>query len=192
MASRDDHARFVRGLVDAFWEDPLYGWIVGPAARRQEALLQYFGAKLRAARERGTLRACEDGALLVYEDHAAAPTPSAGLAAIGDLVPEPHLRRIREVFDAIDAIHPAQAHVYLDVIATDPARRGRGVGGRLLSQWLDENDQSTGLPVHLQSSNPANLSFYRRHGFRQASPVELPHGAGVLVPFTRDPTWSGG
>jgi hypothetical protein len=43
------------------------------------------------------------------------------------------------------------------------------------------------MPAYLESSNPANLTFYRRHGFVESAPA-LHFGTDVTVtPMRRDP-----
>ena len=54
-----------------------------------------------------------------------------------------------------------QEHWYLDFVGTSNKARGKGLGSLLLEAGL-----SHGLPVYLESSNPRNLGFYKRHGFQ--------------------------
>jgi len=43
------------------------------------------------------------------------------------------------------------------------------------------------LPAYLESSNPRNLTFYERHGFRRMPLFPLPDGCPVITPMWRDP-----
>ena len=45
-----------------------------------------------------------------------------------------------------------------------PDAQGLGVGSRLLAAGLARVD-AKGLPAYLESSSPANVPLYRRHGF---------------------------
>jgi ribosomal protein S18 acetylase RimI-like enzyme len=67
---------------------------------------------------------------------------------------------------------PEAPHWYLGLIAVDPAYRGRGVGTRLLEHCMQYVDRD-GLPAYLESTNPANLSLYRRFGFRDLAEVRV-------------------
>jgi len=75
------------------------------------------------------------------------------------------------VLHAIEAPHPeAPEHYYLRVIGCEPTRQGDGLGAALLRPVLAQCD-AAGLPAYLESSNEMNLSFYRRHGFRETAEV---------------------
>jgi hypothetical protein len=47
-----------------------------------------------------------------------------------------------------------------------------------------------GLPCLLVSTNPRNLSFYERLGFRVDGEVATPDGAAVMRPMHREPSGS--
>jgi ribosomal protein S18 acetylase RimI-like enzyme len=77
----------------------------------------------------------------------------------------------------IERVHAAQPsdHWYLEFIGTASSARGRGVGAALMADALARFDQM-GLPVYLESSNPGNLRFYRRHGFEVADELTFRSG----------------
>ncbi len=51
-------------------------------------------------------------------------------------------------------------------LAVAPAVRGRGVGGRLLDEFLEEADtQSVGVLLEVRPSNAEAISLYSRRGF---------------------------
>jgi ribosomal protein S18 acetylase RimI-like enzyme len=50
------------------------------------------------------------------------------------------------------------------VIGVEPARQGKGVGGKLLSAVLGRLD-TTSVPAYLETSTEANVAWYRHHGF---------------------------
>ena len=58
---------------------------------------------------------------------------------------------------------------------------GHHVGAKLIQVGIDRA-VALGLPCYLESSNPLNISFYKRHGFRV---VEL------FYPFESDPMVEG-
>ena len=65
------------------------------------------------------------------------------------------------------AVREYGALVYLEHFATDPALRGRGIGGRLLDEFL----ASSSGTVFLEAEPPSDgltlrrIAFYERHGF---------------------------
>lgn len=54
----------------------------------------------------------------------------------------------------------------------DAAHQGKGLGAQLLQAALGRCD-AEGLPAYLESSNPANISLYERHGFRVTAEIRV-------------------
>ena len=80
--------------------------------------------------------------------------------------------------------HVTERHWYLNAIAARRGARARGVGARLLEPFLARAD-AEGVPIYLESSNPRNLSFYRRYEFEDHAPrIDLPEGP-PLQPMSR-------
>ena len=82
------------------------------------------------------------------------------------------LERLGILGQLMMANHPHEPHWYLNVVSTFPERQGRGLGAAVLQPVLDRCD-ADGVRAYLESSNPRNLSLYRRQGFVDA---------GVLTP----------
>ena len=57
------------------------------------------------------------------------------------------------------------AHHHLQVLGTHSAAQGMGHGSRLLQVGIDRATKA-GVPCYLESSNPKNIPFYKRYGFR--------------------------
>jgi ribosomal protein S18 acetylase RimI-like enzyme len=79
-------------------------------------------------------------------------------------VPADRLQEVTRVFERMAAYHPAEPHWYLPMIGVDPAHQGRGYGSALLRHGLHQCDEDR-VPAYLESSNPANVPLYARHGF---------------------------
>ncbi|MGH7946397.1 MAG: GNAT family N-acetyltransferase [Opitutaceae bacterium] len=95
------------------------------------------------------------------------------------------LEDIAQVFEQMARFHPSEPHWYLPMIGVDPARQGQGIGDQLLAHALARCD-ADGRPAYLESSNPRNLSLYRRHGFETLGAIQ--HGSSpTLVPMLRKP-----
>lgn len=184
--TREDVPAAAGTLAVAFSEDPFYRWMTQGAANPTEALRAYFVHKLtHAVGDANALVSPGGNSVLVVERVGKdGDTGPSSLDAVADLLPRDRSPVVREVFAAIDALHPREDHWYVDVIATTPSARGRGDGSRLMVSWLHSPHVASEV-VHLQSSNPDNLTFYRRLGFVSAPAVYLPHGAGALTPMTR-------
>lgn len=79
--------------------------------------------------------------------------------------------------------HPPEPHWYLPLIATDPNWVGQGLGTLLMKHALRRCD-SEGTAAYLESSNPENIPFYQRHGFKVIG--EIQHGDSPrLTPMLR-------
>ena len=63
-------------------------------------------------------------------------------------------------------------------------RKCRGLGAEALAPTLSVCD-AEGMPAYLESSNPRNMTLYRRHGFVEIGEIPLPDGPS-LYPMWRD------
>ncbi|MCY4036542.1 MAG: GNAT family N-acetyltransferase [bacterium] len=184
--------------AEAFEPDPLMRWVFPDGAARLESLRRWWGfildhlpagAELHGTRVSGCA-ACwqpprpdepagrEEAELRRSGGQAAFVAIMTEL--LGDLAPSR--------MAALGQMHQArlsEPHWYLAVLGTAAGQQGRGLGGRVLAPMLDRCDR-LGQLAYLESSNPANLGFYRRHGFEPVG--EFAVGDGVLItPMTREP-----
>ena len=81
--------------------------------------------------------------------------------------------------------HPSEPHWYLPLIGVDPAHRGKGLGGALLSHALAACDRDGAL-AYLESTNPRNISLYERHGFERLATLQY-GSSPPMVPMLRKP-----
>ena len=79
---------------------------------------------------------------------------------------------LAELVQKSGAFKPSKPHWYLAYIVVDPAHRGKGLGTALMNHSLDIIDRQQ-MPVYLESTNPANLSIYKRHGFELLAEVQV-------------------
>jgi GNAT superfamily N-acetyltransferase len=169
-------------LGAAFADDPVWRWLVGNRAVPVVAALTRHGCERRP--EQFTM---------VGEDAAAWWHPPGqwrlGLAETLRLAPKvgPIARlgtlRLLRMSAAIEKQHPHEPHAYLGYLGA--AVQGKGLGGAVLQPALDVCD-AFGWPAYLESSNPRNLPFYRRHGFIDREPLQVPAGCPVITPMWRD------
>jgi ribosomal protein S18 acetylase RimI-like enzyme len=67
---------------------------------------------------------------------------------------------------------PIEPHGYLPPIRVDPAHQRKGYGSMLLHHALSECDWDH-VAAYLESSNPANVLLYQRHGFEVLDTIQV-------------------
>ncbi len=178
-------------LAAAFATDPLWRWLVPDGDvwhRRAPAMFAHeVGGRIR------------QGHTYTTDDHAGAAlwappglwrTPWWG--QVGALPVAIRLTRWRgsrrglALLHGIERAHPKGEHWYLAVLGTHPDHQHRGVASSLLAPVLSRCDLD-GTGAYLESSNPANVAFYQRHGFRVTGEVE-PGGSPPIALMWRDPS----
>lgn len=77
-----------------------------------------------------------------------------------------------KVLEELEDYHPADACWYLPIIAVDPHYQNSGIGSLLMKHALEKVDLD-GLPAYLESSNPRNMSLYKRYGFETMGQIKV-------------------
>ena len=163
--SDEQRSRCVHALVLAFIRDPVMRWLYP----EPESYLTHFPGFVRAF---GGPAFRSDTAWLSDDLGGVALWFPSGVHHDSDAV-EDHLvgtvdgnlvETVGEVLGEMDVHHPKEPHWYLSTIGVDAAHQGKGLGAKLLQGGLARCDEE-GLIAYLESSNPANISLYERHGF---------------------------
>jgi len=107
-------------------------------------------------------------------DDQAMPFTTAFAAQLGDRI------AVTGKLSAAMAVHrPSQTHWYLGILGTHPDRQNQGLGSMVLAKMLSKAD-AIGLPTFLESSNPRNYDFYRRHGYTDADELTVEDSPPLL------------
>ncbi len=101
-------------------------------------------------------------------------------------LPAGRLAAVSDVFARMGELRPKQAHWHLPLIGVDPAAQGRKLGEQLLRPVLAQCD-AEGVLAYLESSNPRNIPFYERLGFRPQSIVQV-GDSPTITPMLREPS----
>ena len=166
-------------LGRAFVDDPLYAWMWPDAGRRLRRVTSFVTGELRISARCGRVDLAVDA-----EDRLL----GAALWALPGAYPFPYLRSALAMatvmprlgagglaklprLAVIDKVHPPQPHWYLLTLGVEPAAQGRGVGTTLIANQAAESD-AAGVPIYLETFNPANPTYYRRLGFTDLQAVE--------------------
>jgi GNAT superfamily N-acetyltransferase len=189
IAAADD-ATVADLLARAFWDDPLFRWLLPGERWRYARMCRFFRAEVGSVRRRGrvlTTPDLEGAALWAAPGRWRSPPTDVfrygpGLAlSLGFRLPE-----VARAMGAVEQRHPAEPHWYLATLGTDPNRQGRGVAGRLLAEVLDQCDEG-GLPAYLEASRWENVAFYRRFRFAETDEIALTSDGPRIWPMWRDP-----
>jgi ribosomal protein S18 acetylase RimI-like enzyme len=173
-------------LTRAFQADPVARWVFpdeGTFAEHFDGLLTYLGGR---AFEYGTARVTADGmGAALWLPPGVGPDEASLLDHVMRSVPLDRLAAMLEILGEMDTYHPAEPHWYLPFIGVDPVAQNGGRGSRLLEHQIWLCDQE-GWTAHLESSNPANIPLYERHGFRAVGRIQRGDSPPV-TPMTRHP-----
>jgi ribosomal protein S18 acetylase RimI-like enzyme len=181
--------RAIEILADGFTDNPVLGWVFQDEATRADGIRGYVQVFRAAYGQRGVLdlEAGGDGAAL-WAEPGTPRLEGEHVAALVDLLRKYNGDRTGLILSTLGVIvPPAERHWYLNMIAARRGARSRGIGARLLEPFLERADRE-GVGIYLESSNPRNLSFYRRYGFEnRGDAIVLPGVGPVLQPMWRRP-----
>ena len=191
LAGPDDLQAMARSLSRAFWDDPIFTWLIPDVdlddrARRATG---FFTIESRIRIKQATAWTSGEragGALW------GAPGQWRTRVLDGIRLAATIARSTRSrTFTALSALqtlekqHPKEPHWYLGVLGTDPDHQGKGIGAALLAPVLERCDHD-GMPAYLESSKESNIPYYERFGWRVTK--ELPvKGGPSLWAMWRDP-----
>lgn len=187
IVSAEQWKRAVATITLSFAADPMARWSMPDS----ETFLTFFPALARAfagnALENGTVYQISDFAgASVWLEPGFEPDHDAMGQIIEKAMPAARQKEAESIFEQMAQFHPAEPHWFLPLIGVDPAHQGNGYGSALLQHVLDRSDVD-GAPAYLESSNPANIPFYKRFGFEQIG--EIQSGASpTLYPMLRKHT----
>ena len=186
-ATEDDLALVARISAAGFEDDPLMRWVFADDPARLEPMRIAFGGLAKSyLAEHSVLHVVGEACVTMWRMPAYVAPP-----ATDDDGPSPFAPGVQERFrilgELMEVAHPHdRPHWYLNVIATLPSHQGRGLGARALRPMVERFD-AAGEPAYLESSNPRNMTLYRRHGFEElGDPIDLPDGPS-LYPMWREP-----
>jgi len=186
-----DLPQLTHALTSAFSEDPVMGWIFDDPDRRPGQLEAWMRFSLDMGITRGHLYGVggNRGAAIwsppdttLFDAHWVPKLVELLTKLIGE-----RAGAVMSGLGKTSEAHPKdESHFYLFTLGTHADAQGEGLGSQVLQPVLEICD-TQGLPAILESSNPRNLPFYRRHGFEVTSEIELEPGGPVVRPMRREP-----
>jgi ribosomal protein S18 acetylase RimI-like enzyme len=192
QATSADHERMAAALAAAFSEDPVFSWLLPPGApSRERRMLTLFRALVRSYLPKDSCYLAGDvDAVAMWAPPGKWETPMGDIfTQLGPFLGSLRFRAIHSLRTllSVEGAHPKEpVHWYLGFLGTVPAHQGQGLGAQLLQEVLVDADRA-GLPAYLESSNPRNLTLYRRHGFEVVEEMRPPWGCPPIWRMWREP-----
>ena len=188
-ATADDSSELGVVLGRAFADDPVFQWTY-PQSDRARRLAKMFVPMVRLSLRHGATVLTDDGlrgAAIWHRSERRNLGPVANIViGIAMITRGARMRRGLTVLRALERRHPKEPHRYLEVLGTDPAHQGHGVGSALIRHVLDD-PANAGDAAYLETETEANVSFYRRHGFEVVEEFDVPGGGPHFWLMWRDP-----
>jgi ribosomal protein S18 acetylase RimI-like enzyme len=171
-ASLDELARTVSVQVTAFSSDPVIRWLYPEAHEYLAHYPSFVTALGGGAFESATAYVeCNFGGAALWLPPGAHLDEELLLSVLQETVPSSRHEETFSVLEEMARFHIEEPHWYLPMIGVDPSRQGQGIGAALLRHALAKCDEAS-LPAYLESSNPANIPLYERHGFSVSGTIQ--------------------
>lgn len=166
-----DHA--IATLVLAFSADPVARWIYNDPDHYLMHIPRLFRALGTSSFGAGAAQRSSDGlgvALWLPPGVHAEDEPLE--AVIAETIAAEKRADVGAAFERTEQYRPTEAHWYLSLIGVEALHRNKGCGAALLEYGLRQCDREH-RPAYLWSSNPLNISFYKRHGFEIVGTIQV-------------------
>lgn len=191
LAQHDEWKSLGALLGDAFFDDPVWDWVVTNPERRRKHLGTFLGHVIHSKVRSGTVWTTteREGAAVWAAPGDWKVHPVKMLPALPSAVRCVGVRDLHARLGALAKMeegHPTEPHWYLELLAAHYDLRGKGVGTALISPMLERCD-SEGLPTYLESSKAENLPFYHRFGFEITEEVSIARGCSPIWRMWREP-----
>lgn len=179
-------------LANAFFDDPIFGFILSDRRDKEVRLGHLFREAVEAELRKPTHLVEIVGfgqAVALWHDVDDWKTPPLALVrsfpsvvrAFGTRLPS-----ALRILASAEKVHPSEPHRHLAYIGTHKDHKGKGLGSALLGSMIARCDDE-GIATYLESTNPENDAWYTRFGFESRGPVPLPVGTPILTAMWRDP-----
>lgn len=190
-ASWDDLHRLSQALAHAFYEDPVFNWLVPDDSERLGMSQRGFELYLRKVymphEECYTTEDAVGGALWLppHKWHlgplAQVRLLPGMLGAMGRRLPQ-----LLRAISTLESNHPKKTHYYLPFVGVEPDLQGKGIGTALMRPILDRCDHD-GTPAYLEATAPRNRACYERQGFKVTEEFRFPKGGPPSWRMWREP-----
>ena len=185
-ATAGDEAAAIDALVLAFSADPAARW----AWPDPQQYLRYFprfakifGGKAFVHASAYSVAGGAGAALWLPPD--VQPDEDSLVELVQSTAPEKIQDDILTMLEEMGRYHPSEPHWYLPLVGVDPSQQRKGYGSALMQHALVGCDRD-GRPAYLESTNPANIALYQRHGFDVLGTIQV-GTSPPIYPMLRKP-----
>jgi ribosomal protein S18 acetylase RimI-like enzyme len=185
-ATAEAQDRIVSTIVLAFVRDPVLRWM-WPEAHQYVTyfpeFIKAFGGK--AFEHDSAHYAAEFSGAGLWLPPGIQPDEEVLVPLVERTVEPARLDAAFATLEQMGTYHPSEPHWYLPLIGVDTAKQGRGHGSALLAYALERVDRER-RPAYLESTNPANVPLYQRHGFEVVGTIQVGE-VPPMIPMIRPP-----
>jgi GNAT superfamily N-acetyltransferase len=182
--SEENRRAVISALTLAFIADPVMRWMYPKPAAYLEHFPAFAAAFASASfRAETTWFSEEGGGAACWQPRDVEPDSELIASTMFSTVDEAQHETLESILGKMEAFHPTEPHWYLAIVGVEPARQGHGLGTQLMEGALERCDEE-GLIAYLESSNPANISLYQRHGFEIIGEIQAADSP-VVTPMLR-------
>jgi len=181
-ATMGDYAAVSATLARAFYDDPVFSFLLPDDATRLKKLETVMGLFFKLGLGHGACYTTDN-----FESITLWRPPNGWhVPFLAYIVNGPKLLstfgakvfRSLAVVDMMEKIHPQEPHWYLQTIGTDPKFQGKGYGGIIMRDRLAAVDAAH-MPCYLESSKDTNIPIYRNFGFELTGEIQVPGGPKI-------------
>ena len=175
-ATSEDVPRLRAMLAEAFFDDPVFGWLIPDDTSRRARLHRYFGIDLRhLTLPRGRVWTSSDlrgAALSLPPGKWRVPPHVSALHGSAFGVRIARAARLGAAMEWRHMRHAREPHYYVRDIGVHPEMQGRGLGSALMRPTLERCDRER-LPAYIEASSERSAALYERLGFQLVSELRV-------------------
>jgi ribosomal protein S18 acetylase RimI-like enzyme len=182
-------------LAGAFEGDPMTPYVFRADTDRRKRLSAVFRVELRCAFRLGVVEVIGEGkAVAIWLPPGRMKGALTAMIASGALLAPFRLGlgamwRGTLLLKSIQELHSRSVsgdHCYLLALAVHPEHQGSGWGSQLVRHGL-ARAQAMNLPSYLETTNPRNIAFYQRHGFKLVGERSVAGGGPMVWGMVTEP-----
>jgi hypothetical protein len=178
-ANKIDKPYIIDILCESFEKNKSVNYVIKQDRKRKQRLLHLMNYSYDLCSMFGEIYLSEDRkacALILFPDKKKT-TLKTVLLDVRLILSSIGLTRVFKVLkrdSKIKSFYPKESVYYLWFIGVKPEDQLKGIGGKLLSELINESNFMK-RPIYLETSMIENLSFYKKHGFKIYQQLDFGH-----------------